>query len=88
LLAIEKAALEKLISNTQNNQKLTAVAKKKIIDPLNKLLAANSNARQLLIKNSLSELQKNLDKIKARNGINQSGYDIIKADINYLIGNL
>jgi hypothetical protein len=49
LLAIEKAALEKLISNTQNNQKLSAAAKKKIIDPLNKLLTANSNARQLLI---------------------------------------
>jgi hypothetical protein len=88
LLAIEKTSLEKLISNTQNNQKLNAAAKKKIIDPLNKLLAANSNARQMLIKNSLSDMQKNLDKIKAKKGINQTGYDMIKADINYLLSNL
>jgi pimeloyl-ACP methyl ester carboxylesterase len=88
LLAIEKAALEKLINDTQNNSKLSAAAKKKIIDPLNKLLTANSNVRLLLIKNSLSDLQKSLDKIKAKNGINQSGYDIIKADIYYLKNNL
>ena len=87
-LAAEKAVLEKLINDTQNNKKLSAAAKKKIIEPLEKLLDANSNARQAVIKNVLGDFQKNLDKIKQKNGINQPGYDIIKADIDYLKNNL
>lgn len=38
--------------------------KKKIIDPLNKLLNANRRAKRPLIKNSLNDLQKNMDKIR------------------------
>jgi hypothetical protein len=77
-----------LISDTQNNSKLSAAAKKKIIDPLNKLLAANSKTRQAAISCGLGDIQKALDKIKQKNGINQAGYDMIKADISYLISNL
>jgi hypothetical protein len=72
----------------KNNQKLSAAAKKKIIDPLEKLLDANIKAAQVLINRDLSDLQKALDKIKQKNGINQQGYDMIKADTDYLKSNL
>jgi hypothetical protein len=87
-LAAERAVLEKLINDTQNSKKLSATAKKKIIDPLEKLLDANIKARQVLINRDLSDIQKALDKIKQKNGINQQGYDMIKADIDYLKSNL
>jgi hypothetical protein len=80
--------LEKLISDAQNNPKLSAAAKKKIIDPLEMLLDANAKARQSLISCGLGNIQKDLDKIKQKNGINQQGYDMIRTDINYLLINL
>ncbi|MDD5527497.1 MAG: hypothetical protein PHO56_00785 [Patescibacteria group bacterium] len=77
-----------MVKEAENNQKINPTAKKKIIDALNKLLDKNSEAKQKAIVLNLDFILKTLDKIKEKNGINQAGYDMIKADINYLLSNL
>ncbi|MCK4553474.1 hypothetical protein KAU19_00740 [Candidatus Parcubacteria bacterium] len=79
---------EKLIKKIQNNEKLKSKVKQKILRQLNKRLERIISNRQKIIKRNLDWLERKLNKIKAKGGVNQQGYGIIISDINYLRENL
>jgi pimeloyl-ACP methyl ester carboxylesterase len=80
--------MEKLIQQAQDNEKLKPKAKEKILQALNKRIEEIEQQRQKAIERNLDWLERKLDAIKRKGGINQQGYDIIISDINYLRNNL
>jgi pimeloyl-ACP methyl ester carboxylesterase len=81
-------ALERLIEKTQANSNLKPNAKQKLINQYNNMINNLKITRQKTIFSSLDIIIKTLDISKKLRLINQSGYDIIINDINYLRVNL
>jgi len=84
----ERELTEKLIEKTQNDKKLTAKQKQKLIDQYNKKLNDLKKNRNKAIDRSLDAIVKLLNLVKKQNQINQTGYDVLINDINYLRINL
>jgi len=88
LLDDAKNVIIKKIADTKNNTKLSAKEKDKAIANFNKDLAALNASRQGVIKLDLAIFEKTLNAAKKSNYLNQTGYDIIKSDLEYLKNNL
>jgi triacylglycerol esterase/lipase EstA (alpha/beta hydrolase family) len=83
-----KGDLIKQIIEIQNNPKLTAKAKERLVAELNKKIAELEKNRPKIIKLDLAIFEKTLETIKKSNYLNQAGYGIIKSDLEYLKNNL
>jgi pimeloyl-ACP methyl ester carboxylesterase len=84
----EKSGINKMIEETKNNPKLNAKTKEKFIATWNKELIELDKNRQKTIKLDLAIFEKTLNETKKFNYLNQSGYAIIKSDLEYLKNNL
>jgi len=84
----EQDLVEKLIKNKKDDPRLSAKERKKLVDQYKKMLEKIKEKRAKAISKSLDLISKLLDSAKKQNQINQSGYDIINSDINYLRINL
>jgi len=79
---------QKLIEKIQNNPDLKPEQKQKLIEQYNKKIKILVKNRQKAINLNLDLIQRLLDIARKQNMINQTGYDIIINDINYLRENL
>jgi len=83
-----KNEISEKIEETENNTKLSVKAKEKFIAELNKELIKLVKNREKIIKLDLAIFEKTLNKAEKSNYLNQTGYDIIKNNLEYLENNL